>query len=200
MPRLSVSHVRMPARPHHVSTGGRLLAAGLLAALLIHGASAVSLVPPSVSASPLPGEPPDGLPLSSPIRIFIPFDDPASDFYSFEVSDLEVYNLEFNTDGASVGIGDNDVLEIQGMSSGSFGIAKPKTIGFGDHVRVQATVGVPMDGNTPRLDGLVPGESFAGVQINDKQTDPPKFVIGAAFPSPDGTTVVGATQDGTFGH
>ena len=182
-----------------------MLAAGLFGGLLILCGSGVGLVPVSVSAQPpaVPTFPP----LASPIRTFIPFDEPDADFYSFEVSDLEVYNLEFDMSGATVGIGSgngtndtNDVLEIQGLSSGSFGIAKPKTIGFGDRVSVQGTVGVPMDGNTPRLDGIEPGKSFGGFQINDKQSDPPRFVIGATFPGADGTTVVGATQEGTLGQ
>ena len=200
MRRPSVPGAGMPARPSYVLTGARVLAAGFVVGLFIVCASAVGLVPPSVSAGPQ-----DEL-ILSPIRTFIPFDEPDADFYSFEVSDLEVYNLEFDTSGATIGIGSgngngtNDVLEIQGLSSGSFGIAKPKTIGFWDRVSVQGTVGVHMDGNTPRLDGIVPGETFGGFQINDKQSDPPKFVIGAAFPFENGTTVVGSTQNGLGGQ
>jgi hypothetical protein len=151
-----------------------------------------------------PNNPPSSGPFGSPIRTFIPFDEPDADFYSFEVSDLEVYNLEINTSGATIGIGsgtgNDDVLEIQGLTAGGFGLATPRTIGFGERVRVQATVGVPISGNAPRLDGIVPGESFAGVQINNAQSDPPKFVIGAAFPTENGTTIAGATQDGVFGQ
>ena len=145
--------------------------------------------------------PPAGL-VTSPIRTFLPFDQPDSDFYSFEVSDLEVYNLGIDTFGATVGIGqgegNDDVLEIEGMSEGSFGLATPKRIGFEGRASVRATVGVKTNGNTPILDGILPGETFGGVQINDKNTNPPTFVIGAAFPTETGTTVVGSTEKGTF--
>lgn len=205
MPTLFTDRAGTLIPPTSSRPSSRRIVLKLACALVLVGMAALGLSTRSASAQPPgppPGPPPSGAPFGTPIRIFIPFDDPAADFYSFEVSDLEVYNLEFNTSGATVGIGpgvgNDDVLVIQGLSEGGFGIATPKTIGFGQRPRVQGTVGVPMDGNTPRLDGIVPGETFAGIQINDKQSDPPKFVIGAAFPSSDGTTVVGATQEGVM--
>jgi hypothetical protein len=129
MPTLSVNRAGLPSR--HNRTGGRLLSAVLLAGVFSFFASAVGLVPPSVWAEPPngpptgnPNNPPSSGPFGSPIRTFIPFDEPGVDFYSFEVSDLEVYNLEINTSGATTrigsGTGNDDVLEIQGVSAGSF--------------------------------------------------------------------------------
>ena len=114
---------------------------------------------------------------------------------------MEVYNLNFKRSGADARIrsqvGTNDVLEIVGeLPFGAFFTAKPKPIGFGERARMQATMGVPIDGGTPWFDGLIPGESFAAVQISDVQGG--GFVIGAAFPFEDGIKIVGATELGTF--
>ena len=116
MPNLSINGAGSPARRTNARTGGRLLASGLIGALFIFCASAVGLVPPSVSAGP-PDDPPSE-PTTSPIRTFIPFDDPAADFYSFEVSDLEVYNLELNTSGADVKIVNGVVTTTSSRSRG----------------------------------------------------------------------------------
>lgn len=75
MPDLPINRAWTPVQRHNIRRGGRLLAAALLGALFIVGASSVGLVPRSVSALPEP----NGPPTTSPINSFIP--------YSFEVSD-----------------------------------------------------------------------------------------------------------------
>ena len=72
---------RMLACRRHFLKRGRWLAPALVCALIGFG--------PSMFAVPGSPEPPP----FSPINSFVPFEHPEEDFYSFEVSDLEVYNL-----------------------------------------------------------------------------------------------------------
>ena len=78
---------------------------------------------------PQPTEPEQSSPI---VNTFIPFDTPDADSYSFEVSNRDVYNLQFQTNGANMGIngavGLNDVLEIEGLAPGAFGIAIPDRV------------------------------------------------------------------------
>ena len=185
MPTPYATRAGTPARPDHSLTPGRRPSTRLLCSLMLMGTFSLGLGVLSASAQ-------DTLRWD-----FYPFAQPDGDFYSFEVSDLDVYNLDVIDSGAGVriapGDGSDDVLEIRGLSPNSSGVVTPNIIGYGSRVGGQATFGVPFDGNTPNLDGLV-RDTFGGIQINDIGTD--HFAIGAAFFDPLGTTVVCGTEQG----
>ena len=90
------------------------------------------------------------------------------------MSDLDVYNFEifFNEATARLRGGQNDVLEIVGQGSGSFGIAVPRRVGKG-RVGISATVGVQRTpGGLPELTGINQGQTLVAVEIDAVKTDP----------------------------
>ena len=129
---------KMPTRCRRSRKGRRWPAAGLVCGLIVLGPSGLALGPASGSAQqqvrePLPTATPifppvvhntlDGTKppfLADPLNDFLPFDELDADFYSFEVSDLDVYNLQLFTNNANAriapGVGNNDVLEIEGLA------------------------------------------------------------------------------------
>ncbi len=117
---------------------------------------------------------------ATPFNDFVPFDDVNVDFYSFEVSDLEVYNFEIFTNAADARLrgGQNDVLEIVGRGSNSSGIAVPQRVGQ-NRVAIGATVGVQRDDDgIPILDGIIEGQTLVGIQIDAVKSNGDRHDVG----------------------
>ena len=155
--------------------------------------------------------------LSVSLFNFLPFDQPDADFYSFEVSDLDVYNFERqgaagmtiaggpNRDRDRRGLDPNDVLKITGMGDESFGVVTPQRTArfyspssnpFPNLQRplvLTVTIGVFVDGDgenlNPVVDGIVVGQTFGGVSIDEVVGDgADRLVFGCgAIPTFDST-------------
>ena len=136
---------------------------------------------------------------------------PGGDFYSFEVSDLEVYNAELDLSGATAaiapgpslsrertGASTNDVLTITGTGAQGFGLFRPRRVSTSDHVSVQASLGVLTDGGVPDVDGIVEGQTFGAVEIDIDGSDPLNFAFCGAAPGAGGITTFGRNQNGAF--
>ncbi len=131
---------------------------------------------------------------------FVPFD-LGGDYYSFEVSDLDVYNLDqqpFSTTISIVGGPDlraedknrssNDVLAFRGNGSSSGGFVTPSRIGD-EAVSVRCTVGLFTTGRRqkPLRTGINAGETVAFTGIGAVGGN--DFLFAGVAPRKDGTQV-----------